>query len=182
MRHRGIQPEGACKAKPVRVRTVAGSRFERITAGVNRRDASEESPLRRRVVTLRSLCRGALGRGGRRRRTPRRVRGVRRALPDTGAASRHARPRTNAGTYGSSEIRGRTNPNATRCENRSHDSIHRPRRPPHPLSEGGRRLDPHNCRASCRACNLRRAGLRTHQLAKHALTSLTQPDNTSPNW
>ena len=51
-----------------------------------------------------------------------------------------------------------------------------------PLSEGGRRLDPHNCRASCRACNLRRAGLRTHQLAKHALTTLTRPDNTSPNW
>ena len=39
MRHRGIQLEGACKAKPVRVCMVAGSKFERITAGVNRRDA-----------------------------------------------------------------------------------------------------------------------------------------------
>ena len=50
-----------------------------------------------------------------------------------------------------------------------------------PLSEGGQRLDPHNLRASCEKCNLRRNRQRQAELARHALRQ-HEPTNPSRVW
>ena len=52
-----------------------------------------------------------------------------------------------------------------------------------PLSEGGRRLDPTNCRAACKHCNSKRNWRRQHELAKHALGNVTAIETqSSGNW
>lgn len=42
-----------------------------------------------------------------------------------------------------------------------------------PISEGGKRLDPDNVRASCEHCNLKRNTQRQAELAQHALRTPT---------
>lgn len=49
-----------------------------------------------------------------------------------------------------------------------------------PLAEGGARLDPNNCRAACRSCNIGRNTTRQAELARYARTT-TQHTPTN-NW